>query len=224
MGWLSSLSWRSARSPRLTRKTSGTSPLVERRHQVVVGAVGPDLDGGLVVGGVVGVDDGLVGVGLLLGPPDTEGQVDLGDRAGRRRAGRVGILVVTGAPGDGGAQHQREGHHDPPALHHTLLSARATLPMGHRQSTAPCGPVSPDGVVALRLRHDRSKTSRLTAAPSRRIASSSSDDQPVQAHLARPVLGVPGAGADVHPVPAVTAPRPRRPGRGPCWSASARPR
>ena len=175
MGWLSFLSWRSARSLRLTRKTSGTLAAVERRGQVVVGAVGLDLDGGLVVGGVVGVDDRLVGVGLVLGAPDAEGQIDLGDRPGRRRAGGAGIVVVTGAPGDGGAQHEREGHHDPPALQHP------SPPLGPGHPTH--GP--PTVGRSLRSRFTgrrgsvfasattRSKTSRLTAAPSRRIASSS---------------------------------------------------
>ena len=203
MGWLSFLLLEVGEVAAADQEDVGHLAAVERRDQVVVGAVGLDLDVGLVVGGVVGVDDALVGVGLLLGAPDAEGQVDLGGRPGRRRAGGSGIVVVTGAAGHGGAQHEREGHHDPPAQHPP--SSRPGPPYPWAADSRPLPPVEVHRTAWKRFASatTRSKTSRLDRGSLAADRVVLEDDQPVQAHLARPVLGVPAAGADVHPVPPV---------------------
>ena len=102
------------------------------------------------------------------------------------------------ASGERGARAGRRG----------LLPA-AVRPRERRRAARPAGPL----LTATGAAHQpwtrrasattRSKRARSSAAPSRRTRGRVEHQQPVQAHLARPAAGVPGAGADVGPDPAV---------------------
>ena len=113
--------------------------------------------------------------------------------AHRSRGGRVGRRRERGGAG---ARRRR-------------LLPSAVRPREGRRAAGPAGPLLRTGRGAHQpwtrraSLTTRSKRARSSAAPSRRTVAGSSTSKPVQAHLARPAAGVPGAGPDVGPGPAV---------------------